>query len=921
MPLIHPIGVMEDKFQEGISELSDQVPPLTISPFVDAFKKRWEDDAHFVTYFPINNDSQPHWPRITKPALSKLQAVGVDLQTELLVLDYDNPGHGKWTPEMLTVFLNQLQELAVSWPTAWEWTLLYTTRNGARLVYVLDQPISVELSERKHQWLCQEFTKKGIPIDQDVSDWTRCFRLPNVVRDRKKTWEETNPPMQMYWQYDNCILLNSIGEAEPRKGATANVYGKINTYDTPKPTYDDAVALLYARSESGALGHTRWLTTAKKRLEGRECFDCIFKHAPIAEQGQRNPTIARYVGQATAMMYPVQGTTPLHIYGLFIDAVQQLEPDASTPDWTHVLWSLVLRMWAREEAKKSGQQDLTPEESEKKALSLIDSIILGMMEWCDEPILHSLHETSTLEDKQKVINWVMRRIIISVGTSYFIMGSNGWYDSLELNSKQLVSNWRIKGFDVLLNTSIPKDNGKGLRDISPEVLINTCATIVNEVRAVPCLKGSYVENIDTAKSALIRSCYSRNVELEATSEWNADVDEWLRHLGGENYPQLVTWIQWALAFEEGKICALSIEGTQGLGKGLLVQGLAECMTVPKFATAMDLVSPYQYGLLESPFLVVNEGWPKIQNGLHPADQFRHIVGGDPIVANRRYMAPTHLRNPVRVIFTANNSNVVQELTGSRDLSPDDREALAIRLLHMKLSPDASLFLRMRGGMSFTGKPGNRWITGDAGQKSDFILARHFLWLYQNRGTPPGARERFLVEGGKSVEMMFEMRTHSGSAPLVIQILLKMLECPQLPKGITIENHQIFVLTSEILTFFRKEMSNVIREKLTSAQVTSVLKGLVADNTSDKPRLLETRRELGRMRWHELDVKLLVSVAQRDGWPSKVLDNIYAKLLQFEATNEKFPGVLETVTDMTAERHPVKPIHDLSIPKFDFGRLK
>ena len=34
--------------------------------------------------------------------------------------------------------------------------------------------------------------------------------------------------------------------------------------------------------------------------------------------------------------------------------------------------------------------------------------------------------------------------------------------------------------------------------------------------------------------------------------------------------------------------------------------------------------------------------------------------------------------------------------------------------------------------TLTEQPGKRWIRGDGGQLSDFVVAKHFLWLYEHR---------------------------------------------------------------------------------------------------------------------------------------------------------------------------------------------
>src|SRR5690606_21223425 len=287
----------------------------------------------------------------------------------------------------------------------------------------------------------------------------------------------------------------------------------------------------------------------------------------------------------------------------------------------------------------------------------------------------------------------------------------------------------------------------------------------------------------------------------------------------------------------------------------------------------DLVGSYQYGLLQSPFLWVNEGWPQSKAmGRHPADQFRALVSGDPIVCNRKYQSPVKVTNPVRIIFTANNAEVVRMLTGNRNLSPEDREALAIRLLHFKTGKRAAEWLRGKGGMRFTGEKGRRWVAAQGDNKSDYIVARHFLWLYANRGGVRGSR--LLVEGNYNDDLIWEMRTQSGSAPLVVESLIQMIESARNYEGLVkTDDGRVYVLASEVLKHFRNTtMQRSSGERLNAQQIESVLKGLSV-RIPDKPVELKERPQVGFARWYELDVECLLSSARRGGWVSPKLEKL------------------------------------------------
>jgi hypothetical protein len=876
------IGVMPTKLQKGMSNLDDRdVSLLDVQTFEETFTKNWQTDAQFVAYGtldPAEQNTQGPWPRCTKPLLPKLRTQGVDLLLHSIVLDFDNPGHAAWTVAGLAGWLEKL--FAMDWETAQNFTLLYTTRNGARLVYVLDQPIPVDKAESKHQWLCQQFVSHGLPVDCGVSDWTRVFRLPYVIRDGKPTINDT-PPVEYIFLPENRLAAASLGEADPIKGKV-NAYAAdyVNSDLGEQPTPEDSRLLLEVESTvTGRLVYTDWQKTARTRLKGRECFPCIFEHQPLATQGSRDTMLLKYVGQAIGMLIRATETTPQHIYALFLDAVLQLDPDKDTPDWTARLWSMVTRIW-HNEASQVAQEKAVEAVKEVETRTLAETIRKGAATWAKVPT-----------DPVGGDDWVARHLIVSANSNFMVMSKDGLYESLQLSINQIIPRLRITGLDAIVTTREMKADGSGYRDVGANQIINAHATLVKDIEAKPQLAGGYIENLDTPDAVLVVPCFSRNEKL--TPEYNPDVDAWLRQLFGEQYEIGCDWIRWALAFEEGPICALSLVGGQGIGKKLLAQGLAECLRTPRLADANDITGDCQYGLLESPFLVINEGWPLGHKHNHPADTFRALVSGDPIRVNRKYMAPVSLHNPVRVLLTGNNLELVRNLTAGRDLSPADREALAIRLLHIDAGDTASVWLRAKGGMKFTGARGSRWISGDGGEASDFVLARHFLWLHSQRGVPFPNGERFLIQGGNSEEIMWDMRTQTGSAPLVIETVIVILNQTKLPPGATIEDGRLYVLVSEVLNFFRQKAGN--GEKLSANQITGTLKGLsVASRVVD--RVLTSRKEMGVKRWVELDTKVLLEVGRRDGWNCKRLEDL---AMQREAQAGLVEGAAPVTEGVTA----------------------
>lgn len=849
-------GVADDWRVKGAKSLTDDdVPHLEIASFEQAFGQKWSTDAHFVTYSPAGVKPGTKFPRCNKVVLPQIRREGYDLERHTFAFDWDTPDHRPWgetmtQPEFMDLFVKACERFSL----AANYACLYFTRAGARIVYILDEPMPVDTSEAKLRWMIYRFRAVGLDVDELV-DWTRLYRLPMVLRDDIRS--EGLDTFDIEFDADARLPVSELGSASRADRAT--IYADIREFDEPMPQQDEA-ALLIETFANGKSTATDWAARAKKRLKGRECFDCLFNHTPLATKGSRDQTMHQYVGQAISLLYYMEGTTPQHIFGLFLDPIMQLD-DSDGENWVELLWSSVGRLWAKEDAKARANQQIIQEMEDAHDKAAVD-ILDGMREWCAAEELYG--------DESDAKLFAERRFIANQGNAYYLIGEDGYYRPQAYLANQLIGAIRTHIPD-LIPTIVPTADGKGMKEVQLNTILGRYVTVVDSVVVQPGAPRGFIEGMDTPNARLVVPGFSLNKDLQP--EHDPDVAKWLDMLFGDYVDDACRWIAYALAWDEGPICALSIQGEQGAGKKLLVQGLAECLTTPAVATDADITGDYQYGLLSSPFLVVNEGWGP-NRGKHPADRFREFTAGDPIQVNRRFMHPVSIRNPMRVIFTANNLDVIKMLCRGRDLSQTDREALAIRLMHFDVGSKASDWLRCRGGMAFTGAPGRRWIAPDAGGRSDYVVAKHFLWLHANRKKLWRPQERFLVEGHGSKELMFEMQTQVGSATLVIETLMAMFENKTAKRdGFVIEKGQVFVLTSAILNYWREIMSDRARgEKLTANSIAAVLGGLCIE---DKPpaREIPGHEDQGRRRWHELDILKVREAAARHGFRSKKLEEV------------------------------------------------
>lgn len=849
------VGVLPHKMMKGMRNPEDSVGAMEFYKLSDTMQHLWSADHHTVFYSAVEPSGQPGiCPRLNKGIEQHVRQAGGDVVSTCFGFDFDNPDHLPWAPGQFARWLTQLEAIGHQWPEVMKFQWLYSTRNGARLVYVLSEPLPVELAEAKHRGMVQMFARAGMAPDPQ-SDWTRLFRLPKVHRDQLPTTQE--PDHIVLGNPGAWLDISLIHEVDPMDG---QAYDTIHTISDPKPDPEEARQLLQAvNPDTGYPRKSEWFKTAKRRLTNRECFPCIFEHKPMADRGNRNNAIHSFVGQACSMLINIPNTTPQHIYALFLETVMQFDPEPDTPDWTTVLWDHCCRIWAKEDAKLRAQlKEVLPDA--ERATTLAQQMVTGMRSWNDHPLILG-------DDQNKAMGFLLRHAVVSVGRFLYLMQTNGHYSCNALSSQQLVAELMCRGMTDIIPVQKMNPGTNVIAKVQPQEIQDKYSVAAQtSVEYQPNLVGGYLRNLGKPNMPpkLVLPCFRLNSEL--TPRFDQGVDQWLRIMFGSEYELFERWCQWALAYTEGPIAALSIVGAPGTGKKLVAEGLAECLEDPQLASAEDIVGSFNGGLLRSPFVVVDEGWPEVSNQL-AANAFRHLID-DRVYVNEKYRPPAEVMTKPRVILTANNLNIIRTLTGKGSMSVNDRHALSQRLLHFNVGDRSARWLRDAGGMGFTARPGRRWIA-DARGGSDFILARHFLHLHAMRGQKPSTR--YLVEGNGNHEIIFSMQTETGSTPIVIETIIKMLNSSQGMRGLIISGNRLYVLASEIVDFFRLYLANTIKERVTANIVAASLKSLtLTENFHATSRSLAERPGM-RRHWHDLDCRLIRKVAERIGNESVALD--------------------------------------------------
>ena len=151
-------------------------------PFAQAMALAWTSDAHCTTYT-VERDGVPlpAQPRVNKQALWWMRKQGFELRHHALWADIDLPDHDKtWRQSGWIARTSLADQYAYSAGLVDCW--LYFTAKGLRAIRPLATPVLPEQYEALVTTWYADLEAQGIKPDGMCRDWTRLYRLPNVIR-------------------------------------------------------------------------------------------------------------------------------------------------------------------------------------------------------------------------------------------------------------------------------------------------------------------------------------------------------------------------------------------------------------------------------------------------------------------------------------------------------------------------------------------------------------------------------------------------------------------------------------------------------------------------------------------------------------------------------------------------------------------
>lgn len=276
------------------------------------------------------------------------------------------------------------------------------------------------------------------------------------------------------------------------------------------------------------------------------------------------------------------------------------------------------------------------------------------------------------------------------------------------------------------------------------------------------------------------------IRTDLVPTYDERVAHWLSLLGGDHLDKLLDWLA---AFPQlaHQCCALYLDGVSGAGKGMLSEGLSRIFHQAGPVALEDTLDAFNADMFKCPLLFLDEGVSKQRGNI--SAQLRSLIGKSSQNYKQKNVANRPVLGAVRLLIAANNDNVLA--FGDENMSANDLQAYIERFLHIPVGKAASEWLE---------------VNDTTGWVDDGIIARHVLWLAENREIVPG--KRFLVEGVSMDSIHRKMITQGDVAGPSLEWLTRFLSNPQelyktykikneLPKAL-VGNNEVLVNAQALL---------------------------------------------------------------------------------------------------------------------------
>jgi hypothetical protein len=610
--------------------------------------------------------------------------------------------------------------------------------NGVQVGWFFNKPIILDTQTRRTQaqkayaaWqkpLIDLAAKHGWQLDNTASI-QRVWRLPGFTN------QKTDKPVELLYcdadvRYEpgelglNMPAPRSAGEEKPKKKAPA-----------PVPAASELVAEV--RSS---------LARISPNNRYKDAIKAVLKGESMANPGERDRTL-QGVCSTIAWFPEGRNADPEELAEVLRPSLQVWADEPG--DGESEVKSIEQEMEKAVDKIRRNQEDYHAKQAER----------LPQLEGIAKALGVSLDGDDRPPNDQ-----IIRHSMIQYRDSYYVYDYRIEQYTGMKTSKEILPLLRDAWEEGPGELAIEYENAKG------EIKDKTLARIAKEYCTNTDKVMGDMTLLESSYSAEKRTFYEAVAQRRVTeSEYNEEIDTWLRLMVGDGITkdgrQLVDLVlDWIAVVPrlDAQNSALYLDGFSGAGKGLLAQGLARLWHEGP-PTEFELITGnFNNDISKCPLLHIDEGLEGQSRDI--TKKLRAILGRQNFSLNEKNLPTRMVKGAIRLIICANNSGVLN--VGDTDYSQRDLEAIVGRILYIYAQKASADWLKARNK---NGKLTYGWVDEDG-------IAKHCLWLYENRVVTPG--RRFLVEGDET-EMHRGMIMQGDTNSLVYEWIARFASNPGL----------------------------------------------------------------------------------------------------------------------------------------------
>lgn len=672
---------------------SQEADAYTAVPLDVALATMHDTDAHITGYRARSDGAyEDPTPRLKAAALSTIKDAGGDVAVLAVFIDLDRVPHKPWPT------LHDAEEAALELLDRYsdtgeplEHAGIYTTSSGLRLVFLPDRPIAAEhykatMGQPAHRdergrakpdvgflgylrrMMADGLQELGLELDKTCNQWTRCMRLPLVMRGGKATQS-----FQDHTQLRPLSFTTWLSTA----ANFAPIAGVLDA-SSDRPQGDDLAAWEWTRDQ--------WVESGLQRQLGRKwpgLYRALKAGRPWYRTGERNAKCYDAVAMLAELL---EETQPRVLYAVTWRSVAE----GAAREGTTELGTALDELWGMCCARAGVEVQRAQERVDRAARA--------------EKAREALVATGLGPEGQ------MLPPIVVHGSAYYVLDArdpaNPKYSAPTSNSVVL-NNLLELGCDGLdLDLYNPMGGFRPLAALVRDYGFVAARVVMTLHNTPPRIDG------DTMRVPVVKA-------LDVEPVFHKDVDHWLRALGGDDAAGLLDWLATLMELDR-PTCAIYIHGRKGCGKGMLAAAVAS-MWGEAPTSFREATGRFNAALSRSPVVFLDEGVAvKRDEAENVSSAFRSLTGNTEHRVEAKGMPTSVLEGCPRVVVAANNPEALP-LDGGH--TAEDIEAVAERVRYFRVRDgEAQAML----GWDVT----REWVRNADGRPG--AIAEHIRWLAQER---------------------------------------------------------------------------------------------------------------------------------------------------------------------------------------------